>query len=199
MEKFDQPYQTGGTVLQSGLRKLFGQTRPEAGKGSTFLTQDQTSEFAAKSALEQQKQTGRQALQELKIQAQKEAIGSKIKATTQSLGRATSDYIYRRMGADPSGQPTLTYGEADRILRSESIDTSAFFKELGIDVLLGKNIVGEVDPQTRATVQGKLAGRRSNPLLGTQGSAKRSEFIQKVMEKGYSQEEAGKLADERGF
>ena len=125
------------------------------------LTQDQTSDFAIKSALERQKQTGRMDLQGLRNKAR--MAGGRVNASSQPLNKDVSDYIYGSIDIDPSGKRVLTFGEANILLRGKGLDTSEFFRDLGIDIQLGKDFLGEVSAETKATVAEKRGGR-GNPF-----------------------------------
>lgn len=180
VSSFKKPVTTGTNLLERGLMKFLGVQQPQIPTGNIPLTQEQAQEYGTRSALEgrkftQQKeleafkQSGRENLLDMKLNAQKESAGSSIKAATQPLGRATSDYIYKRINIDPAGKPTLTYGEADRILRGESIDTNSFFKELGIEVQLSKGLFGETSEEDKARVLEKMGKGKGGGFMRDTG------------------------------
>ena len=155
-------YKTGGTVLESVFRKMFGGgVAPSLPTDSIPLSEAQTTDFAMKEALQTRKYDAITKIAGIRATAMQKVAGMKIKTTTQPMIKEASDYVWSLMGRDPSTEtelPILTYGDADRMLRAKGIDTNTELKSIGYDISLNKDPLFGVPPAERSRIQGSLEG-----------------------------------------
>jgi hypothetical protein len=123
---------------------------------------------------------------------------------------AVTDFYTNKLGKKPPRTP-LTLAQFDSVVRANGYDMAEYFKDLGIDIAMNKDMFGEVSPDAKSRIEGKRGARKqrfSPPGIGTGtelpppptvGSGERQKYIQGVVGKGYSQKEAEEMADENGL
>lgn len=167
-----EPYQSGGNLMQVladyAMNGQKGQSPvPE---GSYALSPEQSADFGMKSALQNQKYDALTNIANIRAKAMR-AGGGKISTTIQPMKKEASDYIWALVGRDPESEtalPLLTYGEADRLLRSKGIDTNTELKSIGYDISLNKDPLFGVPPAERTRIQGNIADQgKSTAFTGT--------------------------------
>lgn len=121
--------------------------------------------------------TGRPLGEETTLGALKQAAALKRSNSGTSgnspLNQDVSDYVYQILGQDPQGKKVLTVRDASTALRAKGIDTQEFFADLGIELKLGRDALGEQSPEAKAAVQAKRQARTAiKPTMKARPEAK---------------------------
>lgn len=163
ISKLDRPVPEEPSILES----MFGVKRPTEG---VPLTQEQQSEFGLKSAFESRKQIGREKIVNLKILAQdkaRELIGSRI-----GLDDVMPLSIWRaglaEIGYDPDEidfRTPRTYRAFNVLSTGRARNSQDFYRDIGIDVQIGKDILGQITPETKKIIEEKIQTRKEKRLF----------------------------------
>jgi len=180
-EVVNQPYRTGQSLVERGFGKLFGREQFMPPVGSVGITQEQGAEFQTKRILEKQKgeqavsleekrQTGRESLQNLKNAARNAAF--QISGSRIGLDDIMPVEIWKAgladLGYDPNAgefSTPRTYRAFNVLSIARNRNSQDFFREIGVDLQLSKDILGQPSEEGKKSVREKMQ-KRKTPFSG---------------------------------
>jgi hypothetical protein len=88
-------------------------------------------------------------------------IGNNYRVTSlnQPVPREITNALYDKLGL-PYPDKTLTVGQFNSAAKLYGYDSNAFWKEIGVTATTGKNLLGEVEPEIKEEIKGKIESRK---------------------------------------